>query len=129
MRAELPWAGAFLGAAGLVAAPLLVYFALHPAHFFLRSQDLWVFDPVRSQGNPLGTFLFNVWDHLLVLGFRGDPNWRRQLRRSAYAEPMGSVLFLARCGHGRVALAKAARLSSAPSLAGGADPAGNAGFR
>ena len=77
VRAELPWAAAFVGVAGLVAAPLLVYFALHPDHFFLRSQNLWVFDPARSQGNPLGTFFLNVWEHLSVLGFRGDPSPRR----------------------------------------------------
>ena len=93
VRAELPWAGAFLGAAGLVAAPLLVYFALHPAHFFLRSQNLWVFDPVRSQGNPLGTFLFNVWDHLLVLGFRGDPSWRNNFAGQPMLSPGEAFFF------------------------------------
>ena len=93
MRAELPWAGAFLGAAGLVAAPLLVYFALHPAHFFLRSKHLWVFDPVRSQGNPLGTFLFNVWDHLLVLGFRGDPSWRNNYAGQPMLNPWEAFFF------------------------------------
>ena len=93
MRAELPWAGAFLGVAGLVAAPLLVYFALHPEDFFLRSQHLWVFDPVRSQGNPLGAFLFNVWDHLLVLGFRGDPSWWRNYAGQPMLEPHGKRSF------------------------------------
>ena len=93
VRAELPWAGAFLGAAGLVAAPLLVYFALHPAHFFLRSKHLWVFDPVRSQGNPLGTFLFNVWDHLLVLGFRGDPSWRNNFAGQPMLSPGEAFFF------------------------------------
>ena len=93
VRAELPWAGAFIGAAGLVAAPLLVYFALHPAHFFLRSQDLWVFDPVRSKGNPLGTFLFNVWDHLLVLGFRGDPSWRNNYPGQPMLSPGEAFFF------------------------------------
>ena len=93
VRAELPWAGAFIGAAGLVAAPLLVYFALHPAHFFLRSQNLWVFDPVRSQGNPLGTFLFNVWDHLSVLGFRGDPSWRNNYPGQPMLNPWEAFFF------------------------------------
>ena len=93
VRAELPWAGAFLGAAGLVAAPLLVYFALHPAHFFLRSKHVWVFDPVRSQGNPLGTFLFNVWDHLLVLGFRGDPSWRNNYPGQPMLSPGEAFFF------------------------------------
>ena len=77
VRKELRWAAVFAGVAALVAAPLLVHFALNPEHFFLRSKHLWVFDPVRSQGDPLGTFLINVWDHLSVLGLRGDPHWRK----------------------------------------------------
>ena len=76
VRAELPWIGLFVGVAGLVAAPILVHFALHPDDFFSRSGRLWLFDPSRSQGDPLGAFLFNVWQHLLVFGFRGDPFWR-----------------------------------------------------
>ena len=68
--AQLPWAASFIAVAGLVAAPILVYFALNPEHFFIRSEEVWLFS--ESQGNPLGTFLSNVWEHLLVFGFRGD---------------------------------------------------------
>ena len=49
-----------------------------------------------------------------------------QLRWSANAEPMGSLLFLARRRHGPVALATAARLSPAASLDGCDAPAGRA---
>ncbi len=76
VRAEIPWVAAFVGAAALVAAPLLLYFALHPEHFFMRTNDLWVFAPENSQGDPLRAFLTNVWDHVAVLGFGGDPNWQ-----------------------------------------------------
>ena len=76
LQAALPQAVVFGSVAGLVAAPLLIHFALHPDHFFLRSDQVWVFDASRSQGAPLKLFLLNVWDHLLVFGFRGDPNWR-----------------------------------------------------
>ena len=76
LRAELPWISLFMGVAGLVAAPILVHFALHPEHFASRSGPLSVFRPSHSQGDPLGAFLVNVWDHLLVFGFRGDPYWR-----------------------------------------------------
>ena len=68
--AQLPWAASFIAVAGLVAAPILVYFALNPEHFFIRSEQVWLFR--ESQGNPLGTFLSNAWEHLLVFGFRGD---------------------------------------------------------
>ena len=75
LKRNLPWVGLFLGVAGLVAAPILVYFTLHPEHFFMRSSQLSVFHPTHSQGDPLGTFLGNVWEHLLVFGFRGDRYW------------------------------------------------------
>ena len=75
-RKELRWAALFAGVAALVAAPALVHFALHPDHLFLRSKHLWIFDPVHSQGDPLGTLLTNVWDHLSLLGLRGDLNPR-----------------------------------------------------
>ena len=93
VRAELPWAGLFLGVAGLVAAPLLVYFALHPEHFFVRSSQLLVFDPTISQGDPLGSFLGNVWEHLLVFGFRGDPYWRRNFDSQPMLNPWEAFFF------------------------------------
>ena len=76
MRVELPWAGIFLGVAGLVAAPILIHFALHPEHFFLRSSEVSIFQPGQSLVDSLEAFLVNVWAHLLAFGFRGDPNWR-----------------------------------------------------
>ena len=42
----------------------------------MRTNDLWVFAPENSQGDPLRAFLTNVWDHVAVLGFGGDPNWQ-----------------------------------------------------
>ncbi len=36
-RAELPWVAVFVGVTGLVAAPILIHFALNPEHFFSRS--------------------------------------------------------------------------------------------
>ena len=76
VRAELPWVGIFAGMAMLVAAPILLHFALHPEHFVSRSSRLSIFDPTLSDGDPLGAFLSNVWHHLLAFGFRGDPFWR-----------------------------------------------------
>ncbi len=84
LRAALPWAGIFLGVAGLVAAPILIHFALHPEHFVIRSNQLLILQPDRSQGEPLLALLGNVWAHLLAFGFRGDPNWRH----SFAAQPM-----------------------------------------
>ena len=70
LRAELPWAGIFLGMCGVIAAPILIHFALHPDHFSIRTGQLWVFG--EEQESLLGIFLGNVWEYLLAFGFHGD---------------------------------------------------------
>ena len=87
------WAGVFLGVAGLIAAPILVYFALHPDHFFIRSNQLLILQPDQSQGDPLGAFLGNVWEHLLAFGFRGDPNWRHNFAGHPMLNPREAFFF------------------------------------
>ena len=79
IRTELPWVGVFVGIAGLVAAPIVFHFIQHPEHFFFRSNQLLVFLPGRILGVPLEAFLVNTWEHLLALGFRGDPVWIRNI--------------------------------------------------
>ena len=70
VRKELRWAAVFAGVAGLVAAPLLVHFALNPEHFFLQQQVSVGIRPCASvRGTRSGTFLTNVWDNLSALGF------------------------------------------------------------
>ena len=70
LRAELPRLGVFLGAGALVAAPILIHFALNPGHLFIRSGQLWVFS--EEQGNPAGVLVSNIWEYLLAFGFHGD---------------------------------------------------------
>ncbi len=98
VRPYLPMIGLFLGAAGLVAAPILLYFVLHPEHFFMRTDQVLIFSPDRSQGDPLGAFLGNIWRHLLAFGSRGD--WSE--RHNAPGRPMltawETVLFLLGAG-------------------------------
>ena len=93
IRTELPWASLFVGAAALAAAPILIYFALHPDHLFLRSGQLWLFDPSRSEGDPLGKFLENVWVYALAFGFRGDLNWRHNLPGLPLLNPWEAFFF------------------------------------
>ncbi len=93
MRTELPWASLFVGAAALVAAPILVYFALHPDHLFLRSSQLWLFDQSRGPGDAVGKFLGNVWVYLLSLGFRGDLNWRHNFPGQPLLNPWQTLFF------------------------------------
>ena len=78
-RTEWQKVGVFVVFAGLVAVPILIHFARHPDHFFLRSAQTWVFDSERSLGNPVGTFLSNLWGYVLAFGFRGDLLWRHNL--------------------------------------------------
>ena len=93
MRQELRWAALFSGAAALVAAPLLVHFALHPEHLFLRSKYLWVFDPFINQGDPLRLLLINVKEHLMAFGIDDDPNLRSNFEGQPLLSPLASVFF------------------------------------
>ncbi len=70
------WIGIFVGVTALVAAPILIHFALNPEDFSPRSGVLWIFHPTYSNGEPLRAFLENLRMHLLVFGFRGDTNWQ-----------------------------------------------------
>ena len=91
LRAEWPWAAIFVGVAGLVAAPILLYFALHPEDFFIRSNEVWLMR--ESEGTPLGTFLKNVWDHLLVFGFHGDLRARYNFAGQPMLNPWEALFF------------------------------------
>ena len=84
LKRNLLWTGIFLGVAGLVAAPILLHFALHPGDFFSRGSELSIFDSDLSQGIPIRTFLVNTWEHLLLFGFHGDLAWDRNF----YDRPM-----------------------------------------
>ncbi len=76
VRAELRLAGTFVGVSVIVAAPILLYFALNPENFDSRTGRLSVFEPAFSPRGPLYAFLSNSWYHLLAFGIRGDPFWR-----------------------------------------------------
>ena len=123
VRKELRWVALFAGVAGMVAAPLLVHFSLYPDHFFLRSKHLWIFDPVHSQGDPLGTLLTNVWDHLSLLVLRGDSYPRQNYAGRPMLNPVEGLFFLFGRGRGCLALALAC-LPTAAHLAGDHDDSG-----
>ena len=93
VRAELPWAALFVVVTALVAAPILIYFALNPEHFFSRSDEVWLFEPGRIAGNRLSAFFRNVWEHLLVFGVRGDPTWRHSFANKPMLNPAEAVFF------------------------------------
>ena len=74
--AELPLATIFVGVSSVLAAPILVYFVLHPNYFFLRSSQVSIFQPGIGLIGSLWALVVNVWEHLLAFGIRGDLNWR-----------------------------------------------------
>ena len=93
VRREIPWIINFGGVALLVAAPIFVYFALHPEHFFLRSSSLSVLQPEINRGNPLGTLLESVVWHLAAFGFRGDVSWRHNFGGLPMLNPWEAFFF------------------------------------
>lgn len=93
LRSELPWILNFGGVAAVVAAPILVFFALHPEHFFLRSNSLLVLQPDVSRGNPLGTLFESVIWHLAAFGFKGDVSWRHNFDALPMLNPWEAAFF------------------------------------
>lgn len=91
VKRYLPWVGMFAGMAGLVAAPLLIYFAQLPEDFSIRSRQLWLF--TEGQGNPIGAFLRNAWEHILVLGFQGDQHLRYNFAGQPMLNPWQTIFF------------------------------------
>lgn len=73
IRANWKKACLFTVAAGLVAAPILVYFILNPNDFFFRSKEISLTQ--NGQRTVWAAFLTNAMDYLLVFGVRGDRIW------------------------------------------------------
>lgn len=93
LRDHLPHACLFAGVSLLVAAPILVHFALHPQHFFMRSDQLLVFHPGQGQTDPLHAFLENIWSHLSVFGYRGDRFWEHNYPAQPLLAPWEACFF------------------------------------
>ncbi len=93
VRTEWRLTAIFLGVTGLVAAPILIYFVLHPDHFFGRSNTVSIFRPGRGLADSLIALLGNSWDHLLAFGFRGDPHWRQNFPGRPLLNPYEAFFF------------------------------------
>ncbi len=64
---------AFIIAAFIVALPIGIYFAKHPADFFGRTGEL----SVSASPHPLTDLASNVAKTALMFNYRGDYNWRQ----------------------------------------------------
>lgn len=72
IRSELGLSSLFVGVTGLVAAPILVHFALNPEHFTRRSRTVYIFGPRFAGLDSWGELSENIWRHVSALGFGGD---------------------------------------------------------
>ncbi len=93
LKDHLPQALLFAGVSLLVAAPILVHFALHPQHFFMRSDQLLVFHPGQDQADPLRAFLENIWSHISIFGLRGDRFWEHNYPAQPLLAPWEACFF------------------------------------
>ena len=93
IRQRLPLIGIFLGVAGLVAAPILAYFVLHPGDFLYRSDQVEIFSPGRGAGDSLKALLLSTWEHLLAFGFYSDANWRYNFPGRPLLNPLEALFF------------------------------------
>ena len=55
--------------------------------------SLSVFQPDQSFGDQLQLFLANAWQHLSVLGFRGDPSWLHNFAGRPMLNPWEAFFF------------------------------------
>ncbi len=93
IKRHLPLLLLYVVVTAVVAAPILIDFALNPAHFTSRSNNLWVFSPEISNGRPLAALMTNIVDHLAVFGFKGDPNWRHNYDVQPWLNPAEALFF------------------------------------
>jgi len=91
LRTELTSVGTFAAVAILVAAPIVIYIVLNPQDFSTRISQLWIFR--EGPQNFSTVLLVNLWDHLLALGFRGDPAWRRNFAAQPMLNPWEAFFF------------------------------------
>ena len=91
-----PKAAVFVAAAGLVAAPILTYFILHPEDFFFRSREVSL--SLDSHRTQLGAFLNNVVDYLLIFGAAGDRNEEYNFAGRPLLNPLEALFFWAGVG-------------------------------
>ena len=93
IRTELPFIGLFLGTATVVAAPLLIHFALNPDHFFMRSSQLWIFDDNIGAAKTLSALIENVWEYLLIFGIHSDQYWHHFSVKQMVLYPLEALFF------------------------------------
>ncbi|MFQ5878455.1 MAG: ArnT family glycosyltransferase [Acidobacteriota bacterium] len=85
---------AFLGAALLVALPMLVHYLHRPEHFTLPHRVVSVFSPKLAPGQAGLNLRRNVPATLLMLHWSGDRNWRHNIAGAPMLDPISGLLML-----------------------------------
>jgi 4-amino-4-deoxy-L-arabinose transferase-like glycosyltransferase len=82
----------FLVAAAVVS-PLAVYFLRHPIDFYGRAEQISIFAPQFSSGDPWGRLWRSVVETARMFTVWGDPNYRFNLAGRPIFGPFDGVLF------------------------------------
>jgi 4-amino-4-deoxy-L-arabinose transferase-like glycosyltransferase len=77
----------------LVAAPLIVFFVIHPEDLFLRTQGLSIFSPALHEGDFWGLVTRSAAGNLALFGWQGDPNWLYNIPGRPGLPPIQAVFF------------------------------------
>ena len=77
----------------LVAAPLLIYLALHPDYLLPRSDSLFILSPHLHQGRLGDLVLRSVLGNFGLFGFSGDTNWVYNIPGRPGLDVVMAVLF------------------------------------
>ncbi len=89
----------YVGVAGLVAAPILLFFLLNPDAFFYRSKYLWIADSAVNQGSLGGTLLQSVISHIKAFGLEGDSRLIHNFQSLPLLGPIQSLFFWGGLGY------------------------------
>jgi 4-amino-4-deoxy-L-arabinose transferase-like glycosyltransferase len=84
----------FVGAALMVALPMLVHYLHHPEHFNYPHRIVSIFSPDLAQGEAIPRLLQNVPATLMMFHLQGDTNWRHNLPGTPLLDPLAGVLLL-----------------------------------
>ena len=80
-------------AAAIVVSPLVVYFVQHPIDFYGRAEQISIFAPQFSGGDPWGRLWRSVVETARMATVWGDPNYRFNLAGRPVFGPVDGVLF------------------------------------
>jgi sugar lactone lactonase YvrE len=86
------------GVAALVVAPLVWFAVAQPETFWSRVQDTYIFTG-KSEAERLPALWGNIWKHLLMFNWRGDPNGRHNLPGAPMLDDIAGVLMVLGLGY------------------------------